>query len=114
VRNECLDSAIAMLKEAGIYDYRVVPGSKHPQLRWEINGQPRFYALPGSASDWRSSHNVRSDMRRILRDDGLLQPIAEPPKPPRAPSLAERVAKLERLVEQLRQAKGAPSPSIRN
>jgi hypothetical protein len=39
VRNECLDSAIAMLKEAGIYDYRVVPGSKHPQLRWEINGQ---------------------------------------------------------------------------
>jgi hypothetical protein len=117
VRNECLDTAIATLREAGVFDYQIVPGSKHPQLRWQIRGQPRFYALPSSPLDWRSSANVRSDMRRLLRDDGLLQSIVEPAKPPpRAPSLAERVAKLEALVQQLQQAavSNRISPPIRN
>jgi hypothetical protein len=100
--NVCLDTAIAELKGAGVYDFKIVSGGKHPQLQWQINGVLRFYALPGSASDWRTPHNVRADIRRMLKADGLLAPVAvEEKHRPRPPTLEQRVIRLERALEQL-------------
>jgi hypothetical protein len=95
--NPCLDAAIAALKEAGVYDYRLAPGGKHLQLHWEVNGAARFYALPNTPSDWRSSHNVRAEVRRMLKADGALVDTPNEPKPRRL-SLEQRVQRLEQLA----------------
>jgi hypothetical protein len=72
VSNECLNAAIAALKEAGVYDYQLVRGGKHLQIHWKYGLEPRFYVLPVTPGDWRSVHNVRAEVRRMLRADGLL------------------------------------------
>jgi hypothetical protein len=95
MRNEYLDSAVATLRDAGIHGFIIVPGGKHPQIRWECRGRPRFYVLSGTPSD-RNAHHAA---------DGLLQPLPDAPKPPpKAPSLQERVLRLERQVEELADA----------
>jgi hypothetical protein len=72
-RNPCLDAARAELESAGVRNFILVHGAKHPQLRWSINGHPlRILTLPGSSSDWRSPRNVRRDVRALLRLDGVL------------------------------------------
>jgi hypothetical protein len=103
VRNPCIDAAIAALKEVGVHDFQFVRGGKHLQVRWSHRGAQRFYALPGTPSDWRSPLNVRSDIRKMLRSDGLIkdpEPV-ERPQPPRPPTLEQRVTRLERLIEKL-------------
>jgi len=72
MRNPSLDAAVVELNAVGIRDYVVARGGKHWQLRWAFNGQPRMLTVPCTASDWRSPHNTRSDIRRLLRLDGLL------------------------------------------
>jgi hypothetical protein len=73
-RNPCLDAALGVLADAGVRDFQLVHGSKHPQLRWSINGHPlRILTLPGSTSDWRSPRNVRRDTRALLRLDGIIE-----------------------------------------
>jgi hypothetical protein len=100
VRNPCLDAAIAELRDAGVYDYEVAHGGRHPQIHWSYNGARRFYIVPGTPSDRRSAQNVRSGIRRILKADGLITAeLVAPPTPP--PKLAQRVSRLERLVEEL-------------
>jgi hypothetical protein len=102
MRNPCIDAAITELRKAGIYDYEIAHGGKHPQVHWGANGTRRFYAVPGTPSDVRSAHNVRADIRRMLRADGLTaapKPSAERLPPPRPPTLEQRVARLERLIE---------------
>jgi hypothetical protein len=94
--NPCLDAAIAALREAGVYDYRLAKGGKHLQIHWEANGASRFYVLPGTPGDWRSPHNVKAEMRRMLRQDGLLVDTPSEPKPRRA-TLEQRVRRLEEL-----------------
>ena len=86
MRNPCLDAAVAELNAVGVRDYVVARGGKHWQLRWTCNGQPRMLTVPCTASDWRSPHNTRSDIRKLLRLDGLLpetngnaHPSANPP-----------------------------------
>jgi hypothetical protein len=104
-RNPCVDVAVATLKEGGVFDPKIVPGGKHLQLRWPHKGGVWFYALPTTPSDWRSSLNVRSDIRKILRDDGLIKDDPAPvekPQPPRPPTLEQRVTRLEQLIEELR------------
>jgi hypothetical protein len=104
LRNPCIDAAIAELRAVGVYDYKLARGGKHPQLHWGINGARRFYVLPGTPGDWRSVKNVRSEIRRILRTDGLIttpDSLEEPPRPPRPPSLERRMEELERRVAAL-------------
>jgi hypothetical protein len=72
MRNPCIEAAVAELGAVGIRDYVVARGGKHWQLRWTFNGQPRMLTVPCTASDWRSPHNTRSDLRKLLRLDGLL------------------------------------------
>jgi hypothetical protein len=85
MRNADLDVAVAELDAVGVRDYVVARGGKHLQLRWIVNGQPRMLTVPLTASDWRSPKNTRSDLRKILRADGLLPKTngnAHPATPP--------------------------------
>jgi Rha family phage regulatory protein len=69
--NECLDAAIAELRAVGI-DPQVVHGGKHIQVVWSHNGKERRYITGNTPSDWRAPLNVKSDVRRMLRKDGVL------------------------------------------
>jgi hypothetical protein len=82
MKNECLEIALRELKAVGVRDIEQAHGSKHLQLRWRVNGREvRFYTLPCTPSDVRSPHNVRSDIRRLLREDGVLTTMSKPPAP---------------------------------
>jgi hypothetical protein len=94
---ECLDAAIATLRAAGVYDYQLAPGGKHLQVRWEVNGQPRFYAVAGTPGDVSSVHNTRAEVRRMLRADGLLEAAPDNQPKPRRLTLEQRVQRLEQL-----------------
>ena len=51
----------------------IVYGGKHSFARWTSpGGEARSFTCPNSGSDWRGVHNSRADLRRILRDDGLI------------------------------------------
>ena len=110
MKNECLTAALRELSEAGIRDVQRSYGSKHPQLRWRVNGMGlRIYTVPGTPSDVRSVRNVRAEVRRMLREDGVLPANggagqAPPPQPSRIERLERRLAEVERRLEEL--AKG--------
>ena len=77
--NSCLTAAIKELAKAGIHHPEIAHGGKHVQLRWATpRGERRVFAVPGTPSDWRSAENTRHDLRRILRDDGMLETAAAP------------------------------------
>ena len=102
MRNPCLDAALRELEAAGVRDVEQVRGGKHWQLRWQVNGHGlRICTLPGTPGDWRSVHNTRAEIRRMLREDGVLAAPKRPePTPPPAPKL-DRIAELERRVAAL-------------
>ena len=132
-RNPCLDAALAELENAGVRDFQLVHGSKHPQLRWSINGHPlRILTLPGSTSDWRSPRNVRRDARVLLRLDGIIETREPRPRstsearprfktptaprirgPDRTPKLAPRARWRERIQLLARELKGVNIPQPR-
>jgi hypothetical protein len=96
MRNECLAAALRELDAVGIRDVEQAHGGKHPQLRWR---GLRVYTLPGSPGDRRSLHNVRAEIRRMLKEDGVLTtPERSEPEPPRSPPKIDRLAELERQV----------------
>jgi hypothetical protein len=103
MRNPCLEAALRELEAAGVRDVEQVRGAKHLQLRWRVDGHGlRVYSVPGSPSDWRSSHNVRADIRRMLREDGLLTTPERPePTSPPPPQKLDRIAALEQRVATL-------------
>jgi hypothetical protein len=64
----------------------------------------RIYSVPCSPSDWRSPHNARAQVRRLLREDGILAAPERPASPATPPSSAhkpDRIAELERRVQAL-------------
>ena len=104
MRNPCLEIALVELESAGIRGIERTYGGKHPQLRWRVNGGAlRCYAVPGTPSDVRSPLNVRADIRRLLRADGVTvgPEKTESPPPPRKP---DRITELEHRVAALEQA----------
>ena len=101
MKNECFEIALRELKAVGVRDIEQARGGKHLQLRWRVNGREiRFYTLPCTPSDIRSPQNVRADIRRLLREDGVLTTpkLLVPKKPDRITILERRVAALERQV----------------
>jgi hypothetical protein len=66
-------------------------------------GALRIYSIPGTPSDVRSPLNVRADIRRLLRADGVAvrSEKTESPPPPRK---TDRFTELERRVAALEQA----------
>jgi len=99
VRNPCLDAALAELDAVGIRDYQLARGSKHLQVRWTVAGVLRMMTIPGSPSDWRSPQNTRRDMRRLLREDGLIEIKPAHAAPDPDPDLWRQ--QLEDLIQQL-------------
>lgn len=103
MRNPCLEAALKELDAVGIRQVEQVRGAKHLQLRWQVNGHGlRIYSVPGTPSDWRSPLNTRAEIRRLLREDGVLTAPdrPEPPAAPPAPKI-DRLSKLERRVQAL-------------
>ena len=107
MKNPCLEVALRVLEEAGIRNVEQAIGGKHLQLRWQANGgRTRLYSLPLTPSDHRAALNTRAGIRRLLREDGLLDEPAKPDTlPPRTPSQlemqAQRIAALERRLTDL-------------
>ena len=101
MRNPCLDAALRELAAVGIRDVEQVRGGKHWQLRWQVDGHGlRICTLPATPSEWRSTHNTRADIRRMLREDGVL--VTPKPAPtPGLPPKPDRIAELERRVTAL-------------
>jgi hypothetical protein len=104
-----LQAALGELEAVGIRDVEIVPGGRHPQIRWRTNGHGlRVFSVPGSPSDWRSPKNTRSDIRKVLRADGVLtapapKPVQQPPrKVDRITALEQRVIALEQEIKRLR------------
>ena len=100
--NPCLEIARTELKRVGIRDVEVAHGGKHPQLRFRINGGPlHVFAVPGSPSDWRSAENTKHELRRLLRELGVLTIPERPEPPPRPAPKPDRFAELERRMKAL-------------
>jgi hypothetical protein len=112
-RNPCLDVALQELGAAGVRDIERSYGSKHLQLRWQVNGHGMsMYSMAATPSDVRSAANVRAGIRRILKEDGMLV-MAERRTPAPAPKPADRVTLLERRIVDLEQRLGAMEQIIK-
>ena len=104
MKNPCLAVALRELEAAGVRGVEQAHGGKHLQLRWRVNGhEMRIYSMPCTPSDFRSPRNGRADIRRLLREDGVLvtqERAASPParKPDRVTLLERRVAALEQAL----------------
>jgi hypothetical protein len=103
MRNPCLDTALRELDAAGIRDVEQVHGGKHIQVRWQANGRSlRVYNIPATPGDWRSVHNTRAGIRRMLREDGMLNKTERAgPTPPSPTPKVDKFAELERRVQAL-------------
>jgi hypothetical protein len=115
MKNPCLDAALRELADAGIRDVVRSYGGKHIQLRWPTNNNGvRVFTLPATPSDHRAHLNVRTEIRRVLRNDGMIaerQPLkssAPAPltkTPDRITLLELRVRALELELEKLKTPK---------
>lgn len=97
MKAEHITAILAELRLAGARDVTVLRCARHPRVQWTArNGEPRVYVLPGTPSDRRGPANARADVRRMLRDDGML---VELPRPVRAPTPMERLRRRVRELE---------------
>lgn len=81
--NAELDMALSELGQVGIKPL-IEHGGKHLRLYWKNGGEPRSTTVAVSSSDRRAPLNVRTQVRAILRQDGLIgqdtdEPAAEAP-----------------------------------
>ena len=102
-KNPCLEAALKELEAVGIRQVEQVVGGKHLQVRWQVNGHGlRVYNMAQTASDWRSVHNTRAGIRKMLREDGMLtRPERVEPTTPSITPKQDRFTKLEQRVETL-------------
>jgi hypothetical protein len=103
MKNDCLTAALAVLDEAGIRDREIAHGSRHPQLRFRINGGAALhvFSIPGTSGDWRSPANTKSDLRKYLREHGVITAPERPESPPRPAPKPSRFDELERRMVEL-------------
>jgi len=71
MRNLILKDALDQLKRVGIRP-EVWNGSKHIRLCWSALDRNRYFTIPVSPGDYRTALNNRAQLKRILREDGLL------------------------------------------
>lgn len=69
-RNEDVDRVIDELERYGLRG-EVSDRGKHLEIAWVTPHGRRFMIVSRTASDWRSSLNARSDLRKLLRADNL-------------------------------------------
>jgi hypothetical protein len=98
-RNNELDAAQALLRAAGVHDVTVANGGRHVQLRWiGRNGRFRMVTVSRTSGDWRSPHNLRAEIRRQLRFDGMLP---EPPAPKPPPCWRTQIRSVVRQLDRI-------------
>ena len=66
-RTEFLRACTDQLDELGI-DYTVEQG-RHLKIRWSCNGRVRTYVMSITPSDVRILKHIKTDVRRMLRQD---------------------------------------------
>ncbi len=71
ITNDCIEAVCAELRSVNI-EPTVHTGGKHATITWQFNGKERHYSAPLTPSDWRAAKNSRTDIRKVLRNDGLL------------------------------------------
>ena len=67
MNRQYIDVLAQELARHGIDRWHIDRWHHHPRLLFEWQGRRVFYAMPSSASDWRSVRNARADLRRLLR-----------------------------------------------
>jgi hypothetical protein len=72
-------------------------------VRWQVGGELRFYTVASSGSDWRGPKNVRAEVRRMLRADGLLVAPEKADPAPNRPSRFDPRAEIEELKQRIAQ-----------
>lgn len=112
--NEIYKAVTAELDALGA-TYTVEPGAKHFMVRYEVNGVKGQTTIASSSSDWRAPLNAKRNVRRDLRQAGVIQPkvndawdgqtleelvpeAAEPAAPEIKPVVSEK--KEERIVSE--------------
>lgn len=66
-RHDQIHDTITLLKDAGATDIEVT-NNKHAKVRFTVNGRRKLIVVPRSPSDWRTTQNRRTQIRRMLRD----------------------------------------------
>jgi hypothetical protein len=94
MRNEVLDTVTRELNAVGIMP-RIEHGGKHLKVQW---GQ-RTYTAPKTSSDHRACLNARAEVRRMLKEDGMLDQTE--PKPDGTAQLLKRIDHLQKTVDAL-------------
>jgi hypothetical protein len=119
VKNACLDAATDELAAVGIRSTTVVHlGSGHTQVRWRYNGsEERFVNLASTPSDFRAPRNVRAEVRRLLKEDGLItdkaKVMAPVVKPGHRWAAAEgRIGLLEETIKRLEESHNTTSARV--
>lgn len=67
----CIEAVVEELSAAGIKS-RIEYGGKHAHVVWLHNNKERRFATSLTPGDWRSAMNSRTEIRRILRNDGII------------------------------------------
>lgn len=68
---------IGFLKGYGATGVFVVPGGKHPSLRFEFKGKARRFTIAKTPSDNRATLNTIADLTRMLGPSDAVVPEAE-------------------------------------
>lgn len=71
ITNDCIEAVCEEVRAVGLSPTVGMAG-KHAVVSWEHNGQKRDYFTASTPSDRRAHLNTRADVRRILRNDGLI------------------------------------------
>lgn len=90
ISNACIDAAVAELRACNI-EPTISHGGKHIAIEWKHNGQNRTFTTAATPSDHRAPLNARTDVRRMLRNDGLI--AMDELSPPAGPQLVLRNGK---------------------
>lgn len=69
--NDCIEAAVDELRSVGI-EPNVRHGGKHITITWKAGATDRTVHTSATPSDFRAEKNMRHQVRRMLRDDGLI------------------------------------------
>lgn len=70
-RNPVIEAIVTTLEQVNIKPTIDGSGRSHPRVLWTANGRPRFYVVGRTPSCHHAPKNARSDVRRMLREDGV-------------------------------------------
>lgn len=70
--NPCVQAIVGELDACRIPYTVEVSGGSHAKIKWQAGQHKRLYFTGWSPSDWRAPKKARADVRRMLKQDGVL------------------------------------------